>query len=100
MEPCGCSLTQSGGLARRANFLAKLEEKGWPLAGLDVGGTLKKANRQDQIKFEALLTGMKELKYRALGLGVEELLLGPDYLLSQQLETPDAVTLLAANVVL
>ncbi len=99
MEPCGCSLTQSGGLARRANFLSKLEERGWPLAGLDVGGSLKKINRQSVIKFESILTGMKQLKYRGLGLGEEELLLGADYLLSQQQETPDAVSLMSANVV-
>ncbi|MFO0918105.1 MAG: multiheme c-type cytochrome [Planctomycetaceae bacterium] len=99
MEPCGCSPTQSGGLARRANFLKKLDERRWPYAGLDVGGTLKRFNRQSVIKFESILTGMKQLRYLGLGLGQEELLLGADYLLAQQQETPDAVSLMASNVV-
>ena len=101
LEPCGCSLTQSGGFARRAHLFRELREKGWPVAGLDVGGTLKKANRQDQIKFESILTAMQELKYAAMALGTEELLLGPDFLLTQHLvDDPTAVSFLDANVVL
>lgn len=83
LEPCGCSLTQSGGLARRARLEALLREKGWALAGLDLGSTLKRARRQDQVKFEAILSGLKEIGYKAVGAGTAELHLPPDYLLSQ-----------------
>ncbi len=101
LEPCGCSLTQSGGFARRSKLFRELREKGWPLGALDVGGTLKKANRQDQIKFESILTAMQILEYAGLALGSEELILGADYLLSQHVvDDPKAVTFLDANVTL
>lgn len=101
LEPCGCSLKQSGGFARRAHLVKDLKKKKWPLAGLDSGGTLKKSNRQDQIKFESILTGMQELDYAAMALGKEELLLGPELLVSQHVpDDPKSVTFLGANVVL
>jgi hypothetical protein len=99
-EPCGCSPTQSGGFARRGRLFRQLEQKGWPLAALDVGGLLKRANRQDQIKFETMLAGMQEMHYAGIGLGVEELLLGPDYLLTQYVpDDPKSIPFLGANVV-
>lgn len=103
LEPCGCSLTQSGGLARRASLEAMLREKGWPIAGLDVGGTLKRSRRQDQVKFEAILSGLKEIGYKAVGAGTAELHLPPDYLLSQFSEgdgIPLGGLLVSANVIL
>lgn len=103
LEPCGCSLTQSGGLARRAKLEAMLREKGWALAGLDLGGTLKRSRRQDQVKFEAILSGLKEIGYQAVGTGTAELHLPPDYLLSQFSEgdgIPLGGLLVSANVTL
>ncbi len=103
LEPCGCSLTQSGGLARRARLEALLREKGWPVAGLDVGGTLKRSRRQDQVKFEAILSGLKEIGYQAVGAGTAELHLPPDYLLSQFTEgdgIPLGGMLVSANITL
>lgn len=101
LEPCGCSLKQSGGFARRARLLGELREKQWPFASLDVGGLVKKSNRQAQIKFEAMLEGMQKMNYRALALGTEELLLGPDVLLTQHVaDDPKAIAFLDANVVL
>lgn len=98
LEPCGCSLKQSGGFARRAQLLSELDKKGWAYAGLDVGGTLKKANRQDEIKFESILAGMQLMHYAGLALGREELLLRPDFLYAQPADDPNAVKLLSANV--
>src|SRR5438874_2725028 len=37
LQPCGCSAKQLGGLERRANFLAGLRAKGWPVVGADLG---------------------------------------------------------------
>ncbi|MEZ6047889.1 MAG: hypothetical protein R3C11_20405 [Planctomycetaceae bacterium] len=31
LEPCGCSETQSGGMARRADLFAQIKAKEWPL---------------------------------------------------------------------
>ncbi len=103
LEPCGCSLTQSGGLARRASLEAMLREKGWPLAGLDLGGTLKRARRQDQVKFEAILSGLKEIGYQAVGAGTAELHLPPGDLLrlfSEGDGIPLGGLLVSANVTL
>ncbi len=105
LEPCGCSETQSGGMARRADLVRVLtQEKGWNLAGLDVGGILKRARRQDQIKFEKLFEAFQKLNYSVVGVGLEELKLGADFILTRMPGTPDelasSVAMVSANVVL
>ena len=105
LEPCGCSETQSGGMARRADLVRMIvKEKGWGLVGLDVGGTLKRSRRQDQIKFEKLLEGFQQLDYAAVGVGLEELKLGADFILTRMPGDPDelakSTALVSANVVL
>ena len=37
LQPCGCSRPQKGGLERRMQLVRKLKEKGWPVAGVDLG---------------------------------------------------------------
>lgn len=112
-EPCGCSLHQLGGMARRGDLIRILtEERKWPVTGLDVGGTIKRSRHQDQIKFLMFLDALKSMKYAGVALGLEELKLGADFLfqlgadfqLQQQVSDPEelksAVALLSANVVL
>lgn len=104
-EPCGCSLHQLGGMARRADLVRMLaKERKWPLSGFDIGGTLKRSRRQDQIKFLLVFDALKYMNYAAVALGVEELKLGADFLLQQQIADPEelkkSVALLSANVVL
>jgi hypothetical protein len=82
MEPCGCDANQSGGLSRRADLFKQLKDKGWSVVGLDLGGTLKNARRQSQIKFKFIHSAISELGYKALGIGPEELHLGVDSLFS------------------
>lgn len=89
IEPCGCADPQYGGIARRDDLLRQVKEKGWEVAGLDLGGTLKNARLQSQYKFQTLLTALKDMQYRALVVGTEELRLGAGYLLSQDAE-PEA----------
>jgi hypothetical protein len=76
LEPCGCSEKQSGGLARRADFVNQLEARGWPVTGFDLGGTLKRNRRQSEMKFEYTRNALNEMGYKGLGLGPEELKLG------------------------
>ncbi len=86
MEPCGCSVTQSGGLSRRGDFIRQLTEKGWPLAALDLGGLVRKDNQQNKFKYQVMLSALKDLGYKAIGLGSEELSierLEPGFLLTQ-----------------
>jgi len=104
LEPCGCSETQSGGMARRADLIDQLKQRGWSIASLDLGGTLKRNRRQSRIKFETLLNTLRDMHYTAMALGPEELALGAEYLLSQHIidaEDPaDNLAFVAANVVL
>jgi hypothetical protein len=76
LEPCGCSERQAGGLSRRADLVRQLHEKGWPVVGLDVGGTLKRTRRQSLLKFDVTREILSDMGYRGLALGVEELKLG------------------------
>jgi len=102
LEPCGCSLTQSGGLERRGDLFQQLQAKGWNTVPLDAGGLLKRARRQDQIKFEAILGGLKQLGYGSIAAGDSELRLSADYLISQFAgeDIPLAGMLTSANVLL
>ncbi|QDT39181.1 multiheme c-type cytochrome [Stratiformator vulcanicus] len=101
LEPCGCSASQAGGMARRAGLFRMIKEKGWPLAAIDLGGTVKRHRRQSQFKFSSNLEALKLLDYAALGVGPEELKLRPDYLLSQNVIDPEtgqaALPFLGAN---
>ena len=105
LEPCGCSIHQLGGMARRADLVRMLtEERKWAVSGLDVGGAPKRNRRQDQIKYLALFDAFKKLNYGAIAVGREELLLGADFLLQQMVADPEeakkTVGLLGANVAL
>lgn len=105
LEPCGCTENQLGGVALRADFARILvNDKGWNLVGLDVGGTLKRARRQDQIKFEKFLDAFRAMNYLGIGVGVEELKLGADYILTRMINDPQELAqspaLISANVLL
>jgi hypothetical protein len=103
MEPCGCSVTQSGGLSRRGDLMRQLDEKGWPYTAFDLGGLARKDNLQNRIKFQVMLDALKDLGYKALGLGPEELSmerLELGFLVTQapQRNDPTGLALVNANV--
>jgi hypothetical protein len=104
MEPCGCSITQSGGLSRRADCFRQITEKGWPFTALDLGGLVRKDNEQNKLKFQVMLAALNQLGYKAMGLGTEELQLEhltPGFLLSQGASLPadgNSLSFLNANV--
>ncbi|MDB4439369.1 multiheme c-type cytochrome [Planctomicrobium sp.] len=86
LEPCGCSERQSGGFARRADFMEQLKNRGWSVSAFDVGGILKQERvnyPQSKIKFRYMLRGLNQMGYQGLQLGLEELLLGVDTLFSE-----------------
>lgn len=98
LEPCGCSEKQSGGFARRADLFAQIQAKKWPIAAFDLGGTLKRSRRHDQLKFQKILEGFNLMHYQALGLGPAELRLGAEQLLS--MHAPEkGLAFVSANVV-
>jgi hypothetical protein len=103
IEPCGCSETLSGGLSRRADLVKQLNEQGWPVAGLDLGGLLERDRFQSRLKFNMTLDVLEDLDYRAMAVGPSELRLGADTLIGQhQNRLPPTATqepsFLAANV--
>ncbi|MBA3314827.1 MAG: hypothetical protein M3552_08515 [Planctomycetota bacterium] len=89
LEPCGCSEKQSGGMARRSDLMKQLRDKGWDVAGLDLGGTVKRARKQSEYKFAAITDALRTLDYRGVGLGPEELRLQPAFLLSEHVPADD-----------
>lgn len=106
MEPCGCTAGQTGGFAHRADLLQKLrEERKWPVAAFDNGGSLDEARisyEQSKIKLAAIRSGLNTMGYQGSALGKEELMLGGTQLYTMHAET-DAqegfdVPFMAANV--
>lgn len=98
-EPCGCTANQLGGMSRRADLFRQMEALGWTVLGLDAGSVSRRSARQAQIKFETMLTAMRELKYVGLGMGPEELRLDPGFLTSQHsTDGPHPLRFLSANL--
>ncbi|MCA9040750.1 MAG: hypothetical protein KDA65_10415 [Planctomycetaceae bacterium] len=88
LEPCGCSETQSGGMARRADLFAQIKEKGWPVTALDVGGFLRHSRRQSLLKFDAIFDSLTDLQYAATGIGPSDISIGPTKLLERGMMEP------------
>jgi hypothetical protein len=106
LEPCGCSETQSGGVARRHDLIKQIRERGWETIGLDAGGTLKRYGLQSKIKFDAILRALREMDVRVVNLGPEELMLGAAELYARHLnlveqdEAGHSLSFLSANLTL
>ena len=77
--PCGCTSNQSGGLPRRASYLAELAT-GSEVLVADVGGAPRGKSTYDRLKFEAILQGELAMGVAAHNIGAGEAALGPDYL--------------------
>lgn len=89
LEPCGCSERQAGGMARRSDLFNQLRARDWPVAGLDLGGTIKRTRFQTKLKFAAILDALRMMDYRGLGLAPEELRLGPAELIAKHVMPAD-----------
>lgn len=85
LEPCGCAGKErmKGGLMRRCSLFEELRSKrGWPTAGVDVGGLIKDSGRQAEMKFMTTVEAMRMMKYDAMALGTNDLKLRADQLFS------------------
>ncbi|NOY29017.1 MAG: hypothetical protein GXP28_02225 [Planctomycetes bacterium] len=82
LEPCGCAglENQKGGLKRRHTLIGQLEDQGWPLISLDMGGQVRRLGPQAEIKYRYALKSLVKLGYSAVGLGVRELQMDANYL--------------------
>ena len=83
LEPCGCTglENQLGGLKRRQTLIRQLEDQGWPVVPLDLGGFVRRLGPQAEIKLRFALKSLIELGYEANGFGAPELKLSSDALL-------------------
>lgn len=71
LQPCGCSRPQMGGLERRANFIAGLKTKGWPVVAADLGDVYPAKGTTDQslLKYAATMNALRDMGYVAVGTG-------------------------------
>ncbi|MFM8272986.1 MAG: hypothetical protein ACKODX_11715, partial [Gemmata sp.] len=103
LQPCGCSRPQTGGLERRAQFITGLRDKGWPVAGIDLGDLYpEKVAVRDQarLKYTATMNALRDMGYVAVGVGQTDLTGGLDSLLgAYALQKEQPPYILAGNAV-
>ena len=90
LEPCGCTglANQKGGLARRHTLLLQLEKQGWPVVPLDVGNQVQRSGQQAEIKFQIAIEALKKMRYKAIGLGPDDLRLSTGDLVAAVTDAP------------
>jgi hypothetical protein len=101
IEPCGCTgkENQKGGLSRRQNFLRALEDAGWPVVAVDLGGQVKRFGRQSEAKFQSIVDGLRAMRYAAVGFGPGDLRLPAEELVAAVAPVGDQPTpFVCANV--
>ena len=79
IAPCGCTSNQSGGLARRATYVAGLRRQSEVIL-VDVGGAAHGTSPYDLMKFEAILRGEALMSVAAHNIGAAEARFGPQKL--------------------
>ena len=72
-----------GGMSRRYTLFKTLRDKGWPVVGMDVGGTAKGFGKQAEIKFQIAVNGMNAMRFSSAALGLSDLMLPTEEVLSQ-----------------
>ncbi len=87
--PCGCTSNQSGGLPRRAAYLAERRRTHEVLL-LDAGGAPGGDSPYDRLRFEAILKGETLMGLAAHNLGEPELRMGFEWLnrIAERLSVP------------
>ncbi len=104
LEPCGCTMGQTGGLGRRQDLLNKLSADGTPVIPIDLGSliedpaTSRGGPDQVRIKFGIALKALQSMGYRALALSADDLKLGVGEYFGQLVNQSEGPTVLAANV--
>ncbi len=75
IEPCGCTglANQKGGLVRRYTLKKQLIERGWDVVPVDVGNQVRRFGRQPEIKFQWTIDAMRQIGYRAIAFGPDDL---------------------------
>lgn len=103
IEPCGCTglANQKGGLARRDSLVKQtlLKQQRWPVVALDVGNQVRRSGRQQEIKYQMTVEGLKKIGYHAVGFGPEDLRLSSGELVAAAAaDDPSQSLFVSANV--
>lgn len=75
IEPCGCAglENQKGGLARKHSLIKQLAADGWNPLSIDLGGFVKRFDRQQEIKYHSMIDALKSIGYQAIAFGPDDL---------------------------
>ncbi|MBI1927379.1 hypothetical protein HYR99_24465 [Candidatus Poribacteria bacterium] len=73
LEPCGCFVGQSGGIARRATVIKTLRQKGVPFLLVDAGGIVEGNTPLDRLRTAVYLEAMAQMGYDVVCLSQREL---------------------------
>ncbi len=79
IEPCGCTglENQKGGLNRRDTLISELRARDFNVIPIDVGNQERRMGRQGHLKFIKTIEAMKQMDYRSVALGPEDLKFSP-----------------------
>ena len=99
IEPCGCTGLefQKGGLARRKTLYNDLVGRGWDIIPIDLGNQVRRFGPQAAIKFATTMSALKDMDYKAVGLGPHDLRIESGELIS---EIVDETPLVSSNVMI
>lgn len=104
LEPCGCSLKQLGGMARRLDLIERTRAQGWPVATIDLGGLIADPGtalggvEQTKVKYNVALRALALMEYEAVGVSAADLKLGVLETMGQFLNLGDHPRMVAANL--
>ncbi|MFH1268901.1 MAG: multiheme c-type cytochrome [Planctomycetota bacterium] len=76
LEPCGCAGLErmKGGLSRRHSMFEYLRnQRGWPVAAVDVGGLVEGFGPQAELKLQTTINALELMKYNVIALGTTDL---------------------------
>lgn len=83
LEPCGCYVGQSGGVARRATVIERLKKASFSPLILDAGEIFYGESKLDRLKSEVYLKAMNMMGYDAACISASEFRFGKAYLKEQ-----------------
>jgi Cytochrome c554 and c-prime len=73
LQPCGCTIPQLGGLARRYNFVQSLRDRGWQVVSADLGDIAQRSGPQATLKYRVSIEALRLMNYSAVGIGENEI---------------------------
>jgi 2',3'-cyclic-nucleotide 2'-phosphodiesterase (5'-nucleotidase family) len=84
VEPCGCPVNPSGGIARRAWHIRHRATPGDAVVLLDGGDVVGPPTKKGLLQTECLFRGMEQMGYTLVGLGARDFSFGLDFLRAAQ----------------